>query len=129
MQSTPGGSKRRSAQLDFSSLGPLKTSGTVGFSAFRDAERDSSRRKKARKKSNGNATGVQDDSDDDDDEDESEILIKMQDMDDKEINTASGETAIPKELADGVDRMRVCLRPHVATSSNMMLTRITSCVA
>ncbi|CAI4215429.1 unnamed protein product [Parascedosporium putredinis] len=109
---TPGGSKRRSAQLDFSTLGPLKTGGTVGFSAFRDAERDANSRKKARKKSNGNVGGLDDDSDDDDDDDD-EILGNMVDVDEKESNTPAGDTAIPKELADGVDRMRL-KRAHSA---------------
>lgn len=54
--------------------------------------------------------GLEDDSDDDDDDDD-EILGNMVDVDDKESNTPAGDTAIPKELADGVDRMRVKCPP------------------
>lgn len=102
-QTTPGSAKRRSAQLDFSNLGPLKAGGTVGFSAFRDQATEASRRRKARKKSNGN---VADDSDDDDDD---EGFVRMED-DDREVDTkvALEDAQFPGELADGVDRIHVC---------------------
>lgn len=105
-QETPSKSKRRSAQLDFSNLGPLKTTGTVGFTAFRDSENDGTRRRKARKKSNGNV--MQDDSDDDEDDENGDILGKMQDVDDKDTtHLAPDDTKFSGELAEGVDRMKV----------------------
>ncbi|KAK1637142.1 hypothetical protein BDP81DRAFT_318841 [Colletotrichum phormii] len=113
-QATPGSAKRRSGQLDFSSLGPLKTSGTVGFSAFRDQDTEATRRRKARKKSNGNVGGALND-DSDDDDDESELLGKMQDIDEKDINNklAPEDVRSQRELADGVNRIRL-KRAHSA---------------
>ena len=97
-------SKRRSAQLDFSTLGPLKTTGTVGFTAFRDSGVDGTRRRKARKKSNGKA--MQEDSDEDDDDDD--ILGKMQDINEKVgTHLAPEDAEFSGVLADGVDRMKV----------------------
>lgn len=111
-QSTPTAAKRRSGQLDFSKLGPLKTSGTVGFSAFRDT--DSSRRKKSHKKNNGSiGTAMDEDSDDDDDDDEKpKLLSKLEDVDAdaKYDKTKLGpeDAKFSGELADGVNRIRVC---------------------
>lgn len=105
--STPAAAKRRSGQLDFSKLGPLKTTGTVGFSTFRDQEAESAKRRKSRKKSNSGLGAMDEDSDEDDD-DEPEILGKMEDIDDKEIGVDKPEDAkFTGELADGVDRIRV----------------------
>ncbi|EOO03678.1 hypothetical protein UCRPA7_737 [Phaeoacremonium minimum UCRPA7] len=108
-QTTPSAAKRRSAQLDFSTLGPLKTTGTVGFSAFRDQDTESARRRKSRKKSNGSAGGAMDeDSDDDDDSDA--ILGKMEDIDEKEDKTklvGPDDATFSGELADGVNRIRL----------------------
>lgn len=106
-QATPGSAKRRSGQLDFSNIGPLKAGGTVGFSAFRDQGSEAARRKKARKKSNGN---VADDSDDDDDE--SDALTKTNDDEkdgdgDVDGKLAADDSKFGGELADGVNRIRV----------------------
>ena len=102
-QTTPSSAKRRSGQIDFSNLGPLKAGGTVGFSTFRDQESEAARRRKARKKSNGN---IADDSDDDDDD--SEGLVRMDD-DDKDVDAkaAPEDNKFTGELADGVDRIHV----------------------
>ncbi|GKT65870.1 beta-lactamase-type transpeptidase fold domain containing protein [Colletotrichum tofieldiae] len=107
-QATPGSAKRRSGQLDFSNLGPLKTSGTVGFSAFRDQDTEATRRRKARKKSNGNVGGALNDDSDDDDE-ESELIGKMQDIDEKEVDNklAPEDVKFQGELADGVNRIHL----------------------
>lgn len=106
-QATPGSAKRRSGQLDFSNLGPLKAGGTVGFSAFRDQTTETSRRRKARKKSNGNIAEDSDD-DDDDDDDSTDNLNKMDDDDkDGEGKEASEDSKFGGELADGVNRIRV----------------------
>lgn len=101
--------KRRSGQLDFSNLGPLKTTGTVGFSAFRDQDAESAKRRKSRNKKNGAPGAMDEDSDEDDDDDEPEILGKMEDIDEKDVKSSNGpEDAKAGELAEGVDRIRVC---------------------
>jgi hypothetical protein len=111
-QPTSPALKRRSGQLDFSNLGPLKTSGTVGFTAFRDRESQPARSKKARK-SNGAARGsaMDADSDDDDDDDSGELLSKMEDVDSKDGKSnklGPDDAQFSGELADGVNRIRVC---------------------
>lgn len=101
---TPGSAKRRSGQLDFSNLGPLKTGGTVGFSTFRDQPSDASRKNKARKKSNG---ALVDDSDDEDDD--NGVLDTMDDVDDKfdDKKPVIEDAKSSGELADGVNRIHV----------------------
>lgn len=109
-QPTPGSVKRRSGQLDFSNLGPLKSTGTVGFSSFRDKATDASRRRKARKKSIVNVSGaLNDDSDDDEDDDDTEILGKMEDVDERDFRDKieAEEARSQGELADGVNRIHV----------------------
>ncbi|KAH7265114.1 uncharacterized protein BKA55DRAFT_502045 [Fusarium redolens] len=115
-QTTPGSAKRRSGQLDFSSLGPLKAGGTVGFSAFRDQATEASRRRKARKKSNGN---IADDSDDDDEEDD-ENLGKMEEVYAKDVNAklAPEDVKFQGELAEGVDRIHL-KRAHSADPDSL----------
>ncbi|KAI0503387.1 hypothetical protein F5B22DRAFT_652101 [Xylaria bambusicola] len=112
-QKTPG-SKRRST-LDFSGLGPLKTTGTVGFSAFRDQETEAANRRKARRKSNGYAGGGMDDDSDEDDADEENPLAKMEDVDDKVIKThlEPEDAKVTGELQAGIDRIRL-KRQHSA---------------
>jgi hypothetical protein len=106
---TPASAKRRSGQLDFSNLGPLKTGGTVGFSTFRDQPSDASRKNKARKKSNG---ALVDDSDDDDDD--KGVLETMEDVDDKfDDKKPVIEDTKSGELADGVNRIHL-KRAHSA---------------
>ncbi|CAK7201226.1 hypothetical protein SEUCBS139899_003929 [Sporothrix eucalyptigena] len=112
VQQTPNDVKRKSAQLDFSNIGPLKTAGTVGFSAFRDHD---SEQKKASHKRNGsvaNTGAMAEDSDDDDDDDQVKILGKMEDTDDKDAGKSSDKLApedakFSGELADGVNRIRL----------------------
>ncbi|KAK4454137.1 hypothetical protein QBC34DRAFT_178193 [Podospora aff. communis PSN243] len=124
-QSTPVAVKRRSGQLDFSKLGPLKTSGTVGFSAFRDGGDQSAKKKKSHKRNNGSLGGAMDeDSDDDDDDDDAaEILGKMDDVDTKYDKSKLGpeDAKFTGELADGVNRIRLkrahSAEPESATSS------------
>ncbi|KAL2176282.1 uncharacterized protein P884DRAFT_203728 [Thermothelomyces heterothallicus CBS 202.75] len=122
-QTTSPALKRRSGQLDFSNLGPLKTSGTVGFSAFRDKDSQPARRKKSRK-SNGAAasTAMDADSEDDDDDDDDEgdkILPSMEDLDSKDDKTKTGpeDAKFTGELADGVNRIRL-KRAHSAEPDN-----------
>lgn len=94
--------KRRST-LDFSGLGPLKTSGTVGFSAFRDQDAERAKQRSGRKKSNG----ILDDSDDDDSD--AGPLVKMEESDDKVVKThlAPEDAKVTGELQAGIDRIRV----------------------
>ncbi|KAI5866382.1 hypothetical protein GGS23DRAFT_384860 [Durotheca rogersii] len=117
-QKTPG-TKRRSTQLDFSGLSPLKSTGTVGFSAFRDQEAEAAKRRKARKRSNGhNGNLMDEDSDDDDDDDDGDDdivpLSKMED-DDKILKThlAPDDAKVTGELQAGIDRIRL-KRQHSA---------------
>lgn len=101
----PPPSKRRSTQLDFSNLAPLKSGGTVGFSSFRD--NDTSTRNKSRKKSNGSIGGaVAEDSDEDDDD--GAAIIKMEDAEDKDVKTllSPDDAKFSGELADGVGRIK-----------------------
>lgn len=118
---TPASIKRRSGQLDFSNLGPLKTSGTVGFSAFRDHHGDEPHRRKKknrRTKSNASASAMidedsEEDDDDDDDDVANEILGKMEDVDDDGQKEGDKSRLGPEdakfsgELADGVKRIKV----------------------
>ncbi|KAH8156140.1 hypothetical protein CIB48_g12108 [Xylaria polymorpha] len=102
-------------QLDFSGLGPLKSTGTVGFSAFRDQETEAAQRRKARRKSNGNTIiGMDADSDDDDDDDENP-LAKMEDVDDKVVKShlEPEDAKVTGELQAGIDRIRL-KRQHSA---------------
>lgn len=118
-QTTSGAAKRRSGQLDFSGLGPLKAGGTVGFTAFRDQDTEAVRRKKARKKSNGN---IADDSDDEDDDDENEIIGKMEDIDDQngDGKSAPEDANFGGELADGVNRIRVRTKSNASNAPSWL---------
>jgi len=100
--------KRRSTQLDFSNLGPLKKEGTVGFSAFRDQESEALRRRKSGSKSNGRKSGGMDEDSDDDNSDASP-LPKMEDNDDKFVKThlAPEDAQAAGELQAGIDRIRL----------------------
>jgi hypothetical protein len=112
-KSTTGPTKRRSAQLDFGQLAPLKPGGTVGFSSFRDQDLSSSRRNKSRKKSNGSAGGAMDEDSDEEDED-AELIGKMEDVDDKDMKTMLNpeDAKYQGELADGVGRIKVRVLSH-----------------
>lgn len=110
-------SKRRST-LDFSGLGPLKTSGTVGFSAFRDQEAERAKQRSGRKKSNG----VMDDSDEDDSD--AGPLVKMEESDDKIVKThlAPEDAKVAGELQAGIDRIRL-KRQHSAEPDSLSQSR------
>jgi hypothetical protein len=114
-----GGTKRRSTQLDFSNLAPLKPGGTVGFSTFRDTD-PTSRRNKARKKSNGDVGAMEEDSDEDDED--PEIVGKMEDVEDKDVKSllSPEDVKFQGELADGVGRIKVS---HISpVPSRLLLT-------
>ena len=106
-KTTPA-TKRTSTQMDFSNLPALKTTGTVGFSAFRDADKVANPRRKSRKTANGSAM---EDSDDDDDDDVN-VVGTMEDVDDnKDIKTEidADEAKFSSELADNINRIKVRL--------------------
>lgn len=115
-QVTPGSAKRRSAQLDFSSLGPIKAGGTVGFSAFRDQTSEGARRKKSRRKSN-DVTAVDSDDEEDDDEKASALIKLEQDDKDSDGKLLLKDSKFGGELADGVERIHV-RAPHASFFSN-----------
>ncbi|KAG6076979.1 hypothetical protein E4U30_000819 [Claviceps sp. LM220 group G6] len=105
-QATPGSAKRRSAQLDFSSLGPIKAGGTVGFSAFRDQTSEGARRKKSRRKSN-DVAAVDSDDEEDDDEKASALIKLEQDDKDSDGKLLLKDSKFGGELADGVERIHL----------------------
>jgi hypothetical protein len=110
-QTTSPALKRRSGQIDFSSLGPLKTSGTVGFSAFRDKDSQPTGRRRSRKSNGAAGSSAMDaDSEDEDDDEGGEVLSKMEDVDSKDDKSRLGpdDAKFTGELADGVNRIRVC---------------------
>ncbi|KAI1343054.1 hypothetical protein F5Y15DRAFT_371938 [Xylariaceae sp. FL0016] len=113
-QKTPS-AKRRSTQLDFSGLGPLKSTGTVGFSAFRDQDAEAAKRRKSRKKGNGSGSGDMEQDSDDDDDDDDDPLSKMEDNDDKVVKThlSPEDAKLTGELQSGIDRIRL-KRQHSA---------------
>lgn len=114
IKTTPAAAKRTSTQMDFSSLGPLNMSGTVGFSAFRDAE-SNGHKAKSRKKTNGHSPA---DSDDDDDDDGMGIVGKMEVADDGEVKSSQNaeDDKFSGQLADGVGRIKL-KRQHSADFS------------
>ncbi|KAK8084606.1 hypothetical protein PG997_005877 [Apiospora hydei] len=118
-KTTAPGAKRRSTQLDFSGLSPLKNTGTVGFSAFRDQDAEANQRRKSRK----SVSGVMDDSDDDDD-DSKNPLLKMEDTDDKDVKThlAPEDAELQAELKAGIDRIRL-KRQHSAEPDSAAASR------
>lgn len=107
--STSGPTKRRSAQLDFSNLAPLKLGGTVGFSSFRDNDPSTTGPKKSKKKANGTSAGAVD-ADSDDSDDDAMVVGKMEDLVDEELKTnlSPQDAKFQGELADGVGRIKVC---------------------
>lgn len=107
--------KRRSTQLDFSSLKPLKLGGTVGFSTFRE-QNPTPKRIKSENKNDGSVRGLFEE-DSDDNEDSFKLMAKMEDDNDDEIigkpllSPEDAECAV--EIADGVERIKL-KRQHSA---------------
>ncbi|GAD95568.1 conserved hypothetical protein [Paecilomyces variotii No. 5] len=100
-QETPGSSKRRSLQPDFSNLGPLKPGGTVGFLNFRD--KDANKGKRKSKKSSAS------DMDSDDDDDDDLIVNKAEDEEakDADVELTAEELRRQGELAEGVRKIKL----------------------
>ncbi|KAJ5095436.1 hypothetical protein NUU61_004792 [Penicillium alfredii] len=103
-QDTPGATKRKSLQADFSNLGPLKPGGTVGFLNFRDHD---TRAQKGNKGEN--------DMDSDDDDTDNPILGKADDEEAQDDDRFLSPDDIRRqgELAEGVRKIRL-KRQHSA---------------
>lgn len=102
-QETPVSAKRRSLQTDFSSIGPLKPGGTVGFLNFRDKSENKDKKKKKKNKS------VEDDDMESEDDDDDSILGKEDEEEAKEDSHDLTAEDIKRqgELAEGVRKIKV----------------------
>ncbi|ESZ94014.1 hypothetical protein SBOR_5592 [Sclerotinia borealis F-4128] len=108
--------KRRSRQLDFGNLAPLKPTGTVGFSAFRDND-TSAKRNKTRKTSNGSVGMIEDSEDEDEDDNRRVKLEEMDEIDDSQKTLSTEDAKFQGELADGLGRIKL-KRQHSAGNLN-----------
>jgi hypothetical protein len=108
-QETPVSAKRRSLQTDFSSIGPLKPGGTVGFLNFRDKSENKDKKKKNK--------SVEDDDMESEDDDDDSILGKADDEEAKEDNHDLTAEDIKRqgELAEGVRKIKL-KRQHSSAS-------------
>lgn len=103
-EKTPVTSKRKQSGPDFSKLGPLKSTGTVGFSGYRDANTAK------RKSKNKDADAMDSDADD---EDEGPTTNGT---DDAEVKQEGDKLLSPEdarrqgELAEGVQKIKVSPR-------------------
>lgn len=106
-EKTPASSKRRSVHTDFTSLGPLKKEGTVGFTNFREEPI-------AKTKTQGKKAS-DDDMSEDSDEDPG-IVGKMEDLNDADVpikKEADSDLLSPEDaertgqVADGIRKMKV----------------------
>ena len=105
VEKTPVATKRRSVPMDFSSLGPLKKEGTVGFTSFRDVEPRSTP---------GKSKKTRDDDDDDMDSDSDEDAAAVsKDVDEDDVKGDSNDLLSPEDaersgqLAEGVRKIKV----------------------
>ncbi|KAL4926239.1 oligoribonuclease [Aspergillus undulatus] len=109
-QETPGSVKRRSQQLDFSNLGPLKSEGTVGFLNFRENIGGQKKNKKNK--------GVEDDDDMDSDDDEDDRILDQADEEegkDEDHHLSPDDIRRQGELAEGLRQIKL-KRQHSAAS-------------
>lgn len=112
---TPTTAKRKSFATDFSSLGPLQSFGTVGFTGYRDTTTP-----KNKKPSKVDKDAMDSDNDE---EDEGGAMIEEGDVKDENGKYLSPEDVRKQgELADGVRKIKVSLPvPH--NSQHQVLTR------
>ncbi|WPH03035.1 Hypothetical protein R9X50_00590900 [Acrodontium crateriforme] len=104
----PVASRRKQSGPDFSNLNPLKATGTVGFSGYRDANDNK------RKSSKAKDADAMDSDADDDDEDNAENGEIDNDLKDDNGRLLSPEDARRQvELADGVQKIKL-KRQHSA---------------
>ncbi len=98
--------KRKSLNAEFASLGPLKKEGTIGFSTFRDNETRPKLRRKSSKREDLDAM------DSESEDEETEVVGKMEDVEDVEIKKeddllSSEDAERTGELAEGVRKIKV----------------------
>lgn len=111
--------KRRSVQMDFANLKPLKAGGALGFSTFRDNESRSTSYGNGKKKDSKKAGDDAMDSDEDEDD---EVVGKLEDVDSTDFTntTLSPDDAKRQgELAEGVKKIKV--RTYMPTRTNSSL--------
>ncbi|RDW86536.1 uncharacterized protein DSM5745_03178 [Aspergillus mulundensis] len=110
LQETPGSVKRRSQQLDFANLGPIKPGGGVGFLNFREHT-------EGRKKGKKDKVMADDDDMDSDDDDDDRILNQADEEEDKEEdqNLSPDDIRRQGELAEGLRQIKL-KRQHSAAS-------------
>ncbi|KAL3479272.1 hypothetical protein BJX99DRAFT_87170 [Aspergillus californicus] len=109
VQETPGSVKRRSTQLDFANLGPLKPGGTVGFLNFRDGA--------GNPKKDKNKKHMDDDDMDSDDDDDDRILNQADEEEgkDDDLQLSPDDIRRQGELAEGMRKIKL-KRQHSAAS-------------
>jgi len=105
--------KRRSRQLDFTKLEPLKSStGTVGFSTYRDAETATPSTFNINGTPSKKSKSPDDMESDDDDADDRKRKMRGVDNDrddvDSKVELSKDELARRSALAEGVQKMKVC---------------------
>ena len=105
-EKTPTSVKRRSGVHDLPSLGPLKKEGTVGFLNYRETEVTPGRKKASKSKAKKSA----DDMSDDEDESDTEVVGKMDDIEETKTdpNHLSVEDAERAgQVSEGIRKMKV----------------------
>ncbi|KAI9762705.1 MAG: hypothetical protein M1840_001172 [Geoglossum simile] len=119
-QTTPA--KRRSVQTDFSNLAPLTTTGTIGFTSFRDTNSDSPPRS-TKRKGRESIGGPMDADSEDEDDDVDKPSVKIEDTaDDEDDNKSKIRLSIEDarkqgELAEGLRKIKL-KRAHSAEPVN-----------
>ncbi|KAL4906261.1 hypothetical protein BDW74DRAFT_151601 [Aspergillus multicolor] len=110
LQETPGSVKRRSQQLDFANLGPIKPGGGVGFLNFREHT-------EGQKKGKKDKVMADDDDMDSDDDDDDRILNQADEAEEKEEDQHLTADDIRRqgELAEGLRQIKL-KRQHSAAS-------------
>ncbi|KAK5102146.1 hypothetical protein LTR70_006624 [Exophiala xenobiotica] len=115
-EKTPTSVKRRSGLHDLPSLGPLKKEGTVGFLNYRETEVTPGRKKASKSKAKKSA----DDMSDDEDESDTEVVGKMDDIEEAKTdpNHLSVEDAERAgQVSEGIRKMKL-KRQHSAEPLN-----------
>jgi hypothetical protein len=109
-EKSPQSARRKSSGPDYSKFGPLQSTGTVGFTGYREPAH-------SKRKKKGKGVDAMDSDIDDDDEDEERLPDTN---DDVEIKQENGNTHLSpedarrtNEVAEGVQKIKVRRRRHV----------------
>lgn len=104
---------KKSHQPDFTKLGPLKPTGTVGFVNFRDGNEQKSHKKK---KKDAIAFTGGDEDDDQSSDDDMEVTLKEDEDDDKDVpvELSPEEMRQQRELAEGLKHLGVSCAINVS---------------